>query len=604
MPSKNNFNFSKATERSLAQTEKIDKCRQTLQISQSDTTSEFLPDRIGQYSIEGIIGRGGAGIVYSATDKDAGKVALKVIQVNSSVSHSSIERFFIEAETAKKLRQHPNIITVYDSGCDGKNHYIAMELVPGGRTFDEFCLEPLPINKVLDYLIPIADALSYAHEQGILHRDIKPANVLINEFDQPLLSDFGIAKIENAPKFTMTGVIMGTPQYMSPEQCGFGDRIFSRQSDIYSFGVMLYELLTGKMPYPMKAETELSDIFKIISSHEVKSPRKYRKEISRNLEAVVLRTLEKEKALRYKDMRQLCSDLKACRDSKSVSVRKLSWSEQWEKWLRRNTRIALTAIVGIIAVITVYFGFALPKIQEKMHQKSKADVNAMAAKRKALILEKEIDVLKKTNKQADVFVGEGDLISLLLDTRKQLASGEFNEAEKNFIFLRKRATIESHKGLLIEASSSLGRIYMTRHNYTAAIENFNLVAKIAKKNTPLEQLALFEEAVALRFADKKEDSEKILSEIITKKEWETNEELDKFLPSSYLKFLSGLLLRGTALPNAEDKLEAFPRLFRGLAAWVFAELEDNGSEKEKLLNRAVQEKSIFIWIEKQKEEEK
>ena len=234
-----------------------------------------------------------------------------------------------------------------------------MELVKDGRTLEDIIGKNLPVGEVLNYAVPVARALEFAHKEGILHRDLKPANILINEFNQPLLADFGIAKIESAERLTMTGAVIGTPRYMSPEQCGFGDGRVTNQSDIYSFGLMLYELLTGTFPYPIANDMGLPEIFKTICQQEVVPPRKIRKDISRNLEAVILRMLEKEKKLRYKDISQVCSDLEACKLGGPVSVRCLTPAEKWEKWVRRNSTLAITIGAALLVGFLLFYGLSL-----------------------------------------------------------------------------------------------------------------------------------------------------------------------------------------------------------------------------------------------------
>lgn len=571
---------------------------ETIQVTRKSNQSD-LNDTLGGYKLGEIIGWGGAGIVYEASDKDGVPAAIKIVKFEPGTPPEEIQRFIIEAETAKKLRQHPNIVTVYDAGCEGKNYYLAMELIKGGKTFcdlkyDEKTKTPT-INQILDYAIDIADALSYAHKNAILHRDIKPANVLIDQFGKAKLSDFGIAKNLNAPKLTMTGTIMGTPHYMSPEQCGFGDGLVTKQSDIYSFGVMLYEILTGQMPYPVRDKDSIPEILKVICSTETTYPRRFRKEISRNLEAVILRMLDKEKKLRYKDMEDVKKDLIACREGKPVSVRKLTIAEKWEKWVRMNFQLALSIFGGIAAVFIVYFAFAMPKIKEYMYQKSKADLSAFSAKRKVFALEEELKRLKMQNE-----ANENSAIGIK-NARDLISQGKFIEAEKILEDFSRQAVIDSNKGMIIECSSLLGRIKIHQGKLEEAVAKFAEAVSASEPDSPLAELANFETAIALQMLGKTKDAESIFAKIAEK-----NRELEKSRYADNISKLSNAfieLAKTGSCKFSESEIENLSEIFRGLGYWINAQTETDPQKKISLLEKAAKKKNIFIWI-KTKEEDK
>ena len=205
---------------------------------------------IGRYEIVEELGRGAMGVVYKGIDPTMKReVAIKTVHfddVDADAIQAVKDRFFREAESAGNLN-HPNIVTIYDVGEEADLAYIAMELLKG-KTLEKWCKKSnlLPSKTVLKVIGQISEALDYAHRNGIVHRDIKPANIMILSKGEIKITDFGIARIQSS-SHTKTGIVMGTPVYMSPEQIA-GKKVDGR-SDLFSLGVILYELLTGEKPF-------------------------------------------------------------------------------------------------------------------------------------------------------------------------------------------------------------------------------------------------------------------------------------------------------------------------------------------------------------------
>ena len=266
---------------------------------------------LGRYQVEKELGKGAMGVVYLGKDPKIGRVvAIKTMALSQEFEGDELtdarERFFREAETAGRL-QHQNIVTIFDAGEEHDLAYIAMEFLKGKDLVD-YCKDAnlLPVPKVLSITARVAEALAYAHRQNVVHRDIKPANIMYElDSDTVKVTDFGIARITDSSK-TKTGLVLGTPSFMSPEQIA-GKKVDGR-SDLYSLGVMLFQMLTGVLPFRGDSMAEL--MYKI-ANEEAPDLRILRPEMPEALAQVVARALAKKSDTRYQDGDQLAQDLKA-----------------------------------------------------------------------------------------------------------------------------------------------------------------------------------------------------------------------------------------------------------------------------------------------------
>ncbi len=255
---------------------------------------------LGKYQLIERLGRGGMANVYKAFQPGMERyVAIKVMHPHLSEDADFITRFQREAREVAKLR-HPNIVQIFDFDVQDENYYMVMEYVEGGMSLKEYLEkladrgETLPVAATLGIVARLADALDYAHHQGMIHRDIKPANVLLPQIEQPLLSDFGIARLMGETGLTASGAMIGTPAYMSPEQ-GRGERADER-SDIYALGIVLYEMLTGTPPY--NADTPYGVILKHINDPLI-PPHSIIGNIPEAVERLVFKSLAKDPDQRY-----------------------------------------------------------------------------------------------------------------------------------------------------------------------------------------------------------------------------------------------------------------------------------------------------------------
>ena len=323
--------------------------------------------RIGEYEIIETLGHGSMATVYLAQDPTGHEVAIKIFQEGPGVSPTMLERFKREAEASKKLRRHPNIMKVYSTGQDGVFHYIVMEPIRKSRTFEDAVESgQLDRDTILGIIIKIARALHYAHGRNIVHHDVKPSNIMINEFEEPLLTDFGVAALIDWPSCTLSGALTGTPLYMSPEQAR-ADKV-GPQGDIYSLGVVLYEALTGMLPYSTQHAAPVKNVLEAVKNEAPRRLRFYRKEISPDLEAVVLKALQKEPDERYDDADTFADDLERARSGRRVSARLSSMSTRVASFFRRHDQV-VAAVIVMASMLTGAWMFFRHQLLEARYDK-------------------------------------------------------------------------------------------------------------------------------------------------------------------------------------------------------------------------------------------
>lgn len=268
---------------------------------------DLIGKTIGQYKIVEQIGVGGMATVFKAFQASINRyVAVKILPTQFANDPNFVKRFTQEAQAIAAL-EHPHILPVYDFGTAEGQTYMVMRYVEGG-TLTNLMGQPLPNERIVDIVSSMARALDYAHSQGVVHRDIKPSNILIDKHGEALLTDFGIAKImagSGGTRLTSTGSILGTPEYMAPEQAE-GISVDGR-TDIYSLGVVLYELLTGQPPY--RAETPLAVVLKHVND-PLPLPRTIKPDVAVPLERVVLKAMAKDRNQRYQSAGEMAQTLK------------------------------------------------------------------------------------------------------------------------------------------------------------------------------------------------------------------------------------------------------------------------------------------------------
>jgi serine/threonine-protein kinase len=259
-------------------------------------------ERIAHYELLEELGHGGMGAVFRVKDLNTGQeVALKVLPPELSLNPALLQRFRREIVTLRQLH-HPGIIRILDLGTEGRTNYFAMEYAGGGNLerFLEHEGGRLPVEQAVEIMLQLCEALDYAHSKNIVHRDIKPSNILLTEGGHPKLTDFGIAKVVEATRMTVTGGIVGTVDYMAPEQAE--GRVIGPKTDVYSLGVLLYQMTTGRLPFKGETPSE------VIQKHRwslPEPPRNLNPEIPENLSKAIEDMLQKDPAKRVPSVRAL-----------------------------------------------------------------------------------------------------------------------------------------------------------------------------------------------------------------------------------------------------------------------------------------------------------
>jgi serine/threonine protein kinase/tetratricopeptide (TPR) repeat protein len=332
---------------------------------------------LGDYEILGEIARGGMGVVYKARQKSLGRVvALKMIKAGELADDEEVQRFKSEATAAAKL-DHPHIVPIYEVGQESGRHYFSMGYVEGESLAHRIRTSPLAPREAAELVRTIAEAVAYAHAQGVIHRDLKPSNVLLDKEGRPRVTDFGLAKQIGADSgLTATGQVMGTPSYMPPEQAaGRVDQVDAR-SDVYSVGAILYQCVTGRPPFQ---SANVAETIRQVLEQDPVSPRALNPAVDRDLETICIKCLGKDPAQRYATASALAADLDHFLAGEPISARPVSRLERAWRWSRRNRTIAsLTAALTVLLISTTIGSVIVAFTQRRLRQQ--ADANAAVAR--------------------------------------------------------------------------------------------------------------------------------------------------------------------------------------------------------------------------------
>ena len=305
-----------------------------------------LPCRFGDYQLLAELGRGGMGVVFRAEQLSLQReVAVKMILRGQLATQADLDRFRSEAEAAARLT-HVGIVPVYEVGDVDGRAYFSMKLIDGETLAQKLAPGPLPPREAARILLEVARAIHFAHEHGVLHRDLKPSNILLDRDGQAHVSDFGLAKqISDAVSLTRTGAVLGTPAYMAPEQAAGARGQVGRPSDVYSLGVILYHMLTGRPPF--QAASPVDMVLMVLEQDPV-PPRLLNPKADRDLEMIALRCLQKPIDLRYPTAAALADDLDAYLRDERISARSGQFMQIVTWWLRETHHAVVLENWGLL----------------------------------------------------------------------------------------------------------------------------------------------------------------------------------------------------------------------------------------------------------------
>ncbi len=336
-------------------------------------------DRIGRYRLVEVVGRGAFADVWRAEDVDLNRsVAIKLLRLSMSNSDGATARFFREARTLAKLN-HPAIVKVHEVGQFGQRPFIVSEFIAGSTLETHLSNRPVSIAEACRLAQSVAEGLECAHRQGIVHRDVKPANVLMTASGDPLLTDFGLARVEEQLDATLTqqGDVLGTPAYMSPEQALGQIRLIDARADVYALGVILYRMVSGRLPFEGKASSVLYSLVN-------QSPQPLTSivdSVPRDLATIIGKCLEKVPADRYDSAQALAEDLRRFRHGEPITARRAGWIERSWKWALRHPRFA-----AALAAVMLLSSFSLGTLWQLRSVRSQRDRARVAEEQSADLL--------------------------------------------------------------------------------------------------------------------------------------------------------------------------------------------------------------------------
>jgi tetratricopeptide (TPR) repeat protein/predicted Ser/Thr protein kinase len=371
---------------------------------QPATVAAKVPSTIGSYRIIRLLGEGGMGAVYEAEqDQPRRRVALKVIK-SAWADRELLRRFELESQTLGRLH-HPGIAQIYEAGAAetsfGSQPFFAMEIIHGKPLIEYAEAKHLNTRQRLALMIQICEAVEHAHQRGIIHRDLKPGNILVEESGQPKILDFGLARVTDgdmqATRQTDMGQLLGTLAYMSPEQVTADPLALDTRSDVYALGVILYELLAGRLPYELSRH--VYEVVRTIQQVDPKPLSSINRAYRGDIETIAARALEKDKTRRYGSAAELAADIRRYLEDRPIAAKPASTSYQLRKFARRNKVL----VTGTFAVfLTLIVGVVVSTWQAVRARRAEVRAQAETATAQAVVdfLQNDLLAQASANKQA------------------------------------------------------------------------------------------------------------------------------------------------------------------------------------------------------------
>jgi WD40 repeat protein/tRNA A-37 threonylcarbamoyl transferase component Bud32 len=394
-------------------------------------------ESFGDYLLQGEIARGGMGVVYKARQRSLKRVvALKQILRGSLASEEEVRRFRTEAEAAATL-SHPHIVPIYEIGEHGGQQYFTMELIEGGNLAGNVQQYRADLKAAAILVVQIARAIEYAHQRGVLHRDIKPSNILIDSYGKPHVTDFGLARrLEQDSSLTQTGAFLGTPNYMAPEVASGQAKLATTTADVWSLGIVLYQLLTGRLPF--EGATALVTARQVVET-EPRAPSTLDARVDCDLETICLRCLEKEPARRYSSAATLADELERWLRHEPIHARPSTLWGRTAKWAKRRPASAALIAVSLGAIATIFILTLFKNAQLKAEARE-------AELRRAESLLQDGNALAAVNRFAEAKDRLNQSRGISLETRTSPLSAELSLMEVYRVSPPPLLTLTGHVG--------------------------------------------------------------------------------------------------------------------------------------------------------------
>ena len=415
---------------------------------------DSLPEQIGDFRIIGLLGEGGMGAVYLADQlHPRRRVALKVIKAKI-ISEDAIKRFEVEGETLAKL-SHPGVAQVFAAGIEsdagGSVPFFAMEYVEDAKTITDWAdARELDLRSRLELFADACDALSHAHQRGVIHRDLKPGNVLVNELGQLKVIDFGVAQVEEEQQAELSQPrqIVGTLQYMPPEQVR-GDQDIDTSCDVYAFGVVLYQMLVGELPYTIDT-TSISNAITSVIEAPTPSLLKVKPGLGRDLDAIIAKSLAKERGDRYSSAAELGADIRRYLADEPITARDQSTGEAIRRFMRKHRTatsaiviVCLVIITGLISVSVFAYRAEVARAEENRQRLvAEEATRRVEQERERLedIVEFQADMIKEVVPRE---MGASLRKGILESTRNQVETADYDIEDIEFILADQEQFLDS-----------------------------------------------------------------------------------------------------------------------------------------------------------------
>ncbi len=403
----------------------------------------------GRYEIQRVLGQGGMGKVYQAFDPHLKRdLALKVITGRSTGTEQLIQRFLQEAQSIATIN-HPNVIQVYDIGEEEGTSFFTMEYLTGRNLSQLIREEDLSYQKIMELLLKVTSGVQEAHRHGIIHRDLKPGNIMFDEEREPRVMDFGLAKIvENETELSKSGMILGTPAYMSPEQARGEINKIDERSDIYSLGAVLYEMVTKSPPF--RGDSNMQIIIQVLDKEPI-SPRYLNPDIPIEMEAISLKCLEKNPLKRYQTSEELRKDIENFLAYRPIRAKPPGILGRTQKWCQRyplaSVFLLLTTVSTLLASWLAYqqrtANLFIAQQKENLEQSNQAKDKALLEKGRASVREK-IALGKSQNELRQAYLNFA---------QSEIEKRNFTQAAQTLVQARKYS--EQAQNKFEEASSEI-----------------------------------------------------------------------------------------------------------------------------------------------------